>query len=69
MPKFIKRSAMPGFEMQTREEVTALNTLLNILFRKRKPATEETALVFDDELLDRNRDAILMALYLSNVNR
>jgi hypothetical protein len=54
---------------KTREEVTALSTLINILFRKRKLATEETALVFDDELLDRNRDAVLMALYLSNVNR
>jgi flagellar motor component MotA len=52
-----------------REEVTALSKLINILFRKRKRAVKERALNFNYELLDQNRDAVLMALYLGNMNR
>ena len=46
-----------------------MSKLINILFRKRKLATKETALVFNDRMLDENRDAVLMALYLSTVMR
>lgn len=55
------------FPSEPREEVTAMTKLINILFKK-KPATQDKGL-FDDQLLDRNREDIFVALYLSNVLR
>jgi hypothetical protein len=44
-----------------------MTMLKNILFKK-KPVTQDKGL-FDDQMLDRNREDIFVALYLSNVFR